>query len=118
MEIVITDGTVKQARDVESSEAFRVRAIANHLPRPELIAAATIIHNLDENSTGIRFETNAGPVLLMLPVAAGFDFQLIHESETGPVILQSIKAAERGRILAPRVIAYRLSEALRTRGLK
>ncbi|WP_338704388.1 hypothetical protein V2W30_41430 (plasmid) [Streptomyces sp. Q6] len=118
MEIVITDGTVKQAKDIETTEALHVRAIANHLPRPELIAAATIVHNLDENSTGIRFETNAGPVLLMLPVAAGFDFHLIHESETGPVILQTIKASGNGRILPPRVIAFRLSEALRTRGLK
>ncbi|MER5952063.1 hypothetical protein ABT127_39105 [Streptomyces sp. NPDC001904] len=118
MEITVTNGTVKQSKGIETPAALRARAIAGHLPRPELLSAATIVHNLDENFTGIRINTEAGAILLMLPVSPEFDFQLIHESETGPVILQAIKAHERGRILHQRVIAYRFSEALRTRGLK
>ncbi|MFE2991406.1 hypothetical protein [Streptomyces sp. NPDC059262] len=118
MEILVKGGTVKQSEGIETENANLARAIVNHLAFPEMLRGATIVHNIDENYTGIRFATNAGPVLLMLPVAPGFDFQLIHESEKGPVILQTIKARERNGVLHPRVIGFRLSDVLRNRGLK
>ncbi|NUK28301.1 hypothetical protein [Streptomyces lunaelactis] len=115
MEIVITEGKVRsETTGPDPPSAKRARTVANFLPRPELLTGATIVHNLDENYTGIRFETNAGPVVVMMPVAAGFEFTVVHESETGSRILGSIK----GQTLAARAIAYRISEFLRLKSLK
>ncbi|MFF8717525.1 hypothetical protein ACF07T_39935 [Streptomyces sp. NPDC015184] len=115
MEIIIAAGKVTASKTtIETPQAARARSIANFLPRPELLRGATIVHDQDEKTTAIRFETNAGPIRVMLPVATGFEFHVIHDSDTGPRILGSIK----GNSLPPRVIAFRISEFLRTRGLK
>ncbi|MGW1411316.1 hypothetical protein [Streptomyces sp. NPDC002403] len=115
MEIVISEGKVTRSRDaINAPQALRARSIANYLPRPELLREATIVHDQDEKTTSVRFETNAGPVRVMLPVETGFEFHVIHDSETGPRILGSIKGAS----LSARVVAFRISEFLRTRGLK
>ncbi|MFI9040945.1 hypothetical protein [Streptomyces sp. NPDC053726] len=115
MEIVISEGKVTRSRSaVNTPQALRARSIANYLPRPELLREATIVHDQDEKTTSIRFETNAGPIRVMLPVEIGFEFQVIHDSETGPRILGPI----RGSSLPARVVAFRISEFLRTRGLK
>ncbi|MFD9825494.1 hypothetical protein [Streptomyces violascens] len=115
MELVISEGIVRsQAQGPDTVHAQRARSIANFLPRPELLRDAVIVHNTDENYTGLRFDTAAGPVVVMMPVAAGFEFNVVHESETGPKILGSIK----GAALPARAIAYRVSEFLRLKGLK
>lgn len=115
MEIVITGGTVTAATDeIQNPQAVKARRIANYLPRPSLLTSAVIVHDRDEGSTSIRFDTEAGPVRIVMPVAQGFEFHVIHDSETGPRILGSI----RGTSLPVRAIAFRISEFLRTRGLK
>ncbi|MFE6020760.1 hypothetical protein ACFQ6O_29810 [Streptomyces sp. NPDC056441] len=115
MEIVISAGKVTSSTgEIETSQAVKARSIANFLPRPELLRDATIVHDQDENTTSIRFDTAAGPIRVLLPVAQGFEFHIIHDSDTGPRILGSI----RGASLPVRVIAFRISEFLRTRGLK
>ncbi|WP_345127865.1 hypothetical protein [Streptomyces chiangmaiensis] len=81
---------------------------------PELLRDAVIEHNRDDNLTSIRFDTTAGLVRILLPVAEGFEFNVIHDSDTGPRILGSF----RGSSLSVRAIAFRISEFLRTRGLK
>ncbi|GGN96414.1 hypothetical protein GCM10011579_097870 [Streptomyces albiflavescens] len=119
MEIVISAGKVTARTDeIKTPEAVKARRIANFLPRPELLTGATIVHNEDEKYTAIRFETGAGPVRVVLPVAEGFEFHIIHDSETGARILGSIPERHRGVSLSVRAIAYRISEFLRTRGLK
>ncbi|MFD5572995.1 hypothetical protein [Streptomyces cadmiisoli] len=115
MEIVISGGKVApSANEVTTPQAAKARRIANFLPRPELLRDAVIEHNQDDNTTSIRFETTAGPIRILLPVAQGFEFYIIHDSDTGPRILGTF----RGASLSVRAIAFRISEFLRTRGLK
>ncbi|CAM5595003.1 hypothetical protein [Streptomyces sp. NPDC020571] len=115
MEIVISAGKVTSGTaEINTPQAQKARGIANFLPRPELLRDAVIEHNQDENTTSIRFDTKAGPIRVVLPVAHGFEFQIIHDSETGPRILGTF----RGSSLPVRAVAYRISEFLRTRGLK
>ncbi|MEV6796536.1 hypothetical protein AB0M87_32150 [Streptomyces sp. NPDC051320] len=114
MELIIAEGKVSaEAAGPDSLNAQRARTIANYLPLPQLLAGAKVVHNLDENYTGIRIETAAGPVVIMMPVAAGFEFNIVHESETGPRILGTVK----GSSLPARAIAYRISEFFHTKGL-
>ncbi|MFE9604560.1 hypothetical protein [Streptomyces hokutonensis] len=115
MEIVILYGTVtSETGEIDTPQAQKARRIANFLPRPELLRDAIIVHDLDDNTTSIRFDTTAGPIRILLPVAEGFEFHFIHDSETGPRILGTF----RGASLPVRAIAFRISEFLRTRGLK
>ncbi|MFF7987854.1 hypothetical protein ACFZDK_54015 [Streptomyces sp. NPDC007901] len=115
MEIVISEGKVSPSADeITTPQAEKARRIANFLPRPELLRDAVIEHNQDEKTTSIRFETTAGPIRILLPVAQGFEFHIIHDSDTGPRILGTF----RGSSLSVRAIAFRISEFLRTRGLK
>jgi hypothetical protein len=119
VEIVIRAGKVKTATDaITTPQAMRARSIANFLPIPSLLTCATIVHNEDDNSTSIRFDTQAGPIRLVLPVAEGFEFHIIHDSDTGPRILDSIPSVVRGSSLSVRAVAFRISEFLRTRGLR
>ncbi|MFD7284021.1 hypothetical protein ACFV80_45365 [Streptomyces sp. NPDC059862] len=115
MEIVISAGKVTPgAEEIKTPQATKARRIANFLPRPELLRDAVIEHNQDDNTTSIRFDTTAGPIRILLPVAQGFEFHIIHDSDTGPRILGTI----RGDSLSVRAVAFRISEFLRTRGLK
>ncbi|WP_405656398.1 hypothetical protein [Streptomyces sp. NBC_00079] len=115
MEIVIINGKVtSEAGEIDTPQAKKARRIANFLPRPELLRDAVIVHNQDEHTTSIRFDTTAGPIRILLPVAQGFEFHVIHDSDTGPRILGSI----RGASLSVRAAAFRISEFMRTRGLK
>jgi hypothetical protein len=115
MEIVIRGGKVAPSTDeITTLQAAKARRIANFLPRPELLRDAVIEHNQDENTTSIRFETTAGPIRILLPVAQGYEFHIIHDSDTGPRILGSFRDAR----LSVRAVAFRISEFLRTRGLK
>ncbi|WP_326757313.1 hypothetical protein OHB35_53330 [Streptomyces phaeochromogenes] len=115
MEIVIAAGRVTpNADEITTPQAVKARRIANFLPRPVLLRDAVIVHNQDDNTTSIRFDTTAGPIRILLPVAEGFEFHVIHDSDTGARILGSI----RGGSISVRAIAYRISEFLRTRGLK
>ncbi|MEU6610316.1 hypothetical protein ABZ922_35610 [Streptomyces shenzhenensis] len=115
MEIVISGGRVApSAEEITTPQAAKARRIANFLPRPELLRDAVIEHNQDDNTTSIRFETMAGPIRILLPVAQGFEFYIIHDSDTGPRILGTF----RGESLSVRAVAFRISEFLRTRGLK
>ncbi|MFE5082820.1 hypothetical protein [Streptomyces mirabilis] len=85
MEIVISGGKVAPGTDeITTPQAAKARRIANYLPRPELLRDAVIEHNQDDNTTSIRFETAAGPIRILLPVAQGFEFHIIHDSDTGP----------------------------------
>ncbi|MGW7824108.1 hypothetical protein ACWGLF_39785 [Streptomyces puniciscabiei] len=115
MEIVITNGKVtSETGDIDTPQAQKARRIANFFPRPELLRDAVIVHNQDDHTTSIRFDTAAGPIRILLPVAQGFEFHIIHDSDTGPRILGTF----RGASLTVRAVAYRISEFLRTRGLK
>ncbi|MER8009749.1 hypothetical protein [Streptomyces sp. NPDC094149] len=115
MEIVITNGKVTpETGEIDTPQAKKARRIANYLPRPELLRDAVIVHDQDEHTTSIRFDTMAGPIRILLPVAQGFEFHIIHDSDTGPRILGSI----RGASLSIRAVAFRISEFMRTRGLK
>jgi hypothetical protein len=115
VEIVISGGKVAPSTDeITTPQAVKARRIANFLPRPELLRDAVIEHNQDDNTTSIRFETTAGPIRILLPVAQGFEFHIIHDSDTGPRILGTF----RGGSLSVRAVAFRISEFLRTRGLK
>ncbi|MGV9351222.1 hypothetical protein ACWDSD_42240 [Streptomyces spiralis] len=115
VEIVISGGKVAPSADeITTPQAAKARRIANFLPRPELLRDAVIVHNQDENTTSIRFDTTAGPIRVLLPVAEGFEFHIVHDSDTGPRILGTF----RGAALSVRAVAYRISEFLRTRGLK
>ncbi|OIJ99034.1 hypothetical protein BIV25_11050 [Streptomyces sp. MUSC 14] len=115
MEIVIVNGKVTpETAKINTPQAEKARGIANFLPRPELLRDAVIVHDQDEKTTSIRFDTAAGPVRVLLPVAQGFEFHIIHESDTGPRILGTF----RGASLPVRSVAFRISEFLRTRGLK
>lgn len=115
VEIVITNGKVtSEPGEINTPQAKRARGIANFFPRPELLRDAVIVHDQDDHTTSIRFDTTAGPIRILLPVAEGFEFHFIHDSETGPRILGTF----RGGSLSVRAIAFRISEFLRTRGLK
>ncbi|TVZ84734.1 hypothetical protein [Streptomyces sp. BK340] len=115
MEIVISGGKVALSSDeIKTPQAAKARQIANFLPRPELLWDAVIVHNQDDNTTSIRFDTMAGPIRILLPVAQGFEFHIIHDSETGPRILGTFRSAK----LSVRAVAFRISEFLRTHGLK
>lgn len=115
VEIVISRGKVASGADgITTPQAAKARRIANFLPRPELLRDAVIVHNQDDNTTSIRFDTAAGPIRVLLPVAQGFEFYIIHDSDTGPRILGSF----RGASLSVRAVSFRISEFLRTRGLK
>ncbi|MFF7130426.1 hypothetical protein [Streptomyces sp. NPDC008240] len=120
MEIVISGGKVAPSTDeITTPQAAKARQIANFLPRPELLQGAVIVHNQDDNTTSIRFETTAGPIRILLPVAQGFEFHIIHDSDTGPRILGTFRSTSpRGVSLSVRAVAFRISEFLRTRGLK
>lgn len=118
VEILIRAGKVKATTEaIDTPQAKRARGIANFLPIPNLHRYATIVHNEDDNTTSIRFDTQAGPIRLVLPVADGFEFHIIHDGDTGPRILDSIPSVVRGTSLSVRAVAFRVSEFLRTRGL-
>ncbi|MEU0949877.1 hypothetical protein ABZ379_45555 [Streptomyces canus] len=115
MEIAMIYGTVtSDIGEINTPQALKARRIANFLPRPELVRDAVIVHDLDDDTTSIRFDTMAGPVRFLLPIAQGFEFYVIHDSDVGPRILGSF----RGSSLSVKAVAFRISEFLRTRGLK
>lgn len=118
MEIVVSEGRVRPLvfpDRLETPQAVMARRIANSLPFPALLESARIVHNKDENYTGIRIDTNAGPIVFMMPVEPGFDFSLVHESDTGMRLLCVMRA--RGASPNARQVAYRLCQTLRTKGL-
>ncbi|MFI7406905.1 DUF932 domain-containing protein [Streptomyces sp. NPDC049541] len=90
MEIVIIDGKVtSEPGEINTPQAKRARGIANFFPRPELLRDAVIVHDQDEHTTSIRFDTTAGPIRILLPVAQGFEFHFIHDSETGQRMIEA-----------------------------
>lgn len=109
VEIVISAGVVRTAEEApDTPEARQARAIANLLPTPSLLAKARILHHEDEGYTGIRFDTDAGPVVLMMPVEAGFEYHVVHETDEGPNILRSYPGT-----LRPQAVAFRFAEYMR-----
>ncbi|WP_031510866.1 hypothetical protein [Streptomyces megasporus] len=115
-EIVVADGRVRPLifpERLETPQAAMARRIANNLPFPALVEKSRIVHNRDENYTGIRVETQAGPIVFMMPVTSGFEFNVVHESETGPRLL----CVMRGTSLNARQVAARFCFWLRSRGL-
>ncbi|MCF2435954.1 hypothetical protein LV779_22080 [Streptomyces thinghirensis] len=71
MEIQITDNPSAAARRTERAHErpgnIQARTIANFLPLSCARAGANIVHNLDANYTGIRFDTKVGLVVLEMP---------------------------------------------------
>ncbi|MFF4283031.1 hypothetical protein ACFY0Z_30140 [Streptomyces kronopolitis] len=114
MEILVSNGTVSVVEERDTAQALQARAVANYLPRPALVEAARIVHNEDENYTGIRFNTKIGYIELMLPIAPEFEYTLVHIAPDATRILK-FKVQRRSR--QPRQVAYALSEFLRTRGI-
>ncbi|WP_406347023.1 hypothetical protein [Streptomyces sp. NBC_00648] len=115
MEIVISEGRVTSLKsEILNPQAGAARRIANYLPRPELLRDAVIQHNRDEGTTSIRFDTKAGPIRFLIPASREMEYQFIHDTDDGPVILGSF----RGFSLPSRTVAFRISEFLRMRGLK
>ncbi|WP_369153858.1 hypothetical protein [Streptomyces sp. R02] len=68
MEIQISGGIVRRVRGGQdapvNSLAIQARTVANFLPLICQRAGASIVHNVDANYTGIRFDTKVGPVVL------------------------------------------------------
>ena len=115
-ELVISDGRVRPLifpERLENPQALMARRIANALPFPNLLEKSRIVHNKDENYTGIRIDTAAGPVVFMMPLSPEFEFSLVHESETGKRLLCVMRGTSRNS----RQVAYKLCFWLRSRGL-
>ncbi|WP_369383308.1 hypothetical protein [Streptomyces sp. cg36] len=115
MEIVIAGDKVTSLKvEIATAQAKAARRIANFLPRPELLRDAVIQHNQDEGTTSIRFDTKAGPIRFLIPGSPVMEYQFIHDTDDGPVILGSF----RGFSIPDRTVAFRISEFLRMHGLK
>ncbi|MGW0779113.1 hypothetical protein ACWD01_37275 [Streptomyces sp. NPDC002835] len=114
-ESVIRDGAIQHMQGPSTVQAVQARNIAHHLPRPELLLAASVVHNYDERFTGIRFETAAGPFLVLMPVEAGFSYAIVYMPENR-IVGSIVGNVASSQVSAPKV-AFRISEYFGTRGL-
>lgn len=96
--------------------AIQARTIANFLPLLCQRAGANIVHNVDANYTGIRFDTKVGPVVLEIPVNGGL-YRLVHElPEPDAQGRTEVEMRRFPQIYKPQGIALITAEFLRTRG--
>jgi hypothetical protein len=118
VEIVIAQGCVTAVtRGPESEKASAARQIASYLPLPSLLDKARVLHDQDGNMTSLQLPTYAGPALVVMPAAEEFEYVIIHEGEAGRRIIGTVRREDR-RVRQPlRVIAYRVTEFLRSRAL-
>lgn len=120
MEIQISDGIVRRVRGGEDAPmnglAIQARTIANFLPLLCQRTGAKVVHNSDANYTGIRFDTNVGPVVLEMPTGDA-PYRLVHElivpDENGRTEVEMRRFPQ---IYKPHGIALITAEFLRTRG--
>lgn len=96
--------------------AIQARTVANFLPLMCQRAGANIVHNIDANYTGIRFDTKVGPVVLEMPKGEQ-PYRIVHEfiepDETGRTEVEMRRFPQ---IYKPQGIALMTSEFLRSRG--
>ncbi|MGW5136809.1 hypothetical protein [Streptomyces sp. NPDC004135] len=120
MEIQISGGIVRRVRGGQDAPmdglAIQARTVANFLPLMCQRAGANIVHNIDANYTGIRFDTKVGPVVLEMPKGEQ-PYRIVHEfiepDETGRTEVEMRRFPQ---IYKPQGIALMTSEFLRSRG--
>ncbi|MFJ3445939.1 hypothetical protein ACIPM2_32750 [Streptomyces sp. NPDC086081] len=120
MEIQISGGIVRRVRGGQKAPvnglAIQARTVANFLPLMCQRAGAKIVHNIDANYTGIRFDTKVGPVVLEMP-KGDQPYRIVHEfiepDETGRTEVEMRRFPQ---IYKPQGIALMTSEFLRSRG--
>ncbi|MFF0142642.1 hypothetical protein ACFYRN_40195 [Streptomyces sp. NPDC005227] len=81
MEIQISDDTVRRVRPADApvnALAIQARTVANFLPLSVRRVGTTIVHNLDDQYTGIRVDTKEGPIVLEMPVGDA-PYRLVHQ---------------------------------------
>ncbi|MGW6275710.1 hypothetical protein [Streptomyces sp. NPDC055060] len=120
MELQITDGIVRGVRGADApmtGRAVQARTIANFLPLQCARAGVKIVHNLDRNYTGIRFETKAaGPVVLEMPTG-GEPYRLVQEFiDPDRAGRTEVELRRFPQIYRPHGIALITSEFLRSSG--
>jgi len=120
VELKITDGIVRgmSGADAPMTEpAIRARTIANLLPLLCARAGVRIVHNVDRNYTGIRFETRAaGPVVLEMPTGDQ-PYRLVQEFiEPDEAGRMEVELRRFPQIYKPQGIAYITAEFLRSFG--
>ncbi|MDQ0956122.1 hypothetical protein QFZ24_010131 [Streptomyces phaeochromogenes] len=120
MEIRISDGIVRRVRGGKNAPmnglAIQARTVANFLPLICQRAGASIVHNTDENYTGIRFDTKVGPVVLEIPTGDR-PYRLVHQlpepDENGRTEVEMRRFPQ---IYKPRGVAHITAEFLISRG--
>jgi hypothetical protein len=120
VEIQISEGIVRRVRGGQDAPmtglAVQARTIANFLPLMCQRAGASIVHNVDANYTGIRFDTKVGPVILEIPMGDR-PYRLVHEliepDETGRV---NVEMRRFPQIYKPQGIAHITAGFLSSRG--
>jgi hypothetical protein len=120
MEIQISGGIVRRVRGGQDAPvnglAIQARTVANFLPLICQRAGANIVHNVDANYTGIRFDTKVGPVVLEMP-KGDQPYRVVHEliepDEKGRTEVEMRRFPQ---IYKPQGIAHITAEFLRTRG--
>ncbi|MGW4107730.1 hypothetical protein [Streptomyces sp. NPDC004976] len=120
MEISISGGIVRRVRGGQDAPmtglAIQARTIAGFLPLVCARMGAKVVHNVDANYTGIRFDTKVGPVVLEMPVG-DLPYRLVHEfvepDEKGRTEVEMRRFPQ---IYKPNGIALMTAEFLRTRG--
>ncbi|MGP4014110.1 hypothetical protein [Streptomyces sp. 4N124] len=120
MEIQISDGIVRRVRGGKNAPmnglAIQARTVANFLPLLCQRAGAKIVHNADANYTGIRFDTNVGPVVLEMPTGDG-PYRLVHEfNEPDEYGRTEVEMRRFPQIYKPRGVAHITAEFLSSRG--
>ncbi|MFI6340769.1 hypothetical protein [Streptomyces sp. NPDC050535] len=119
MEIKISDGIVSRVRGADAPMtglAIQARKVANFLPLSVRRAGADIIHNVDDKYTGIRVNTNRGPVVLEMPTGDSA-YRLVHQlpepNEDGQT---EVEMRHFPQIYKPQGIAHIMGQFLESRG--
>ncbi|GHC88618.1 hypothetical protein [Streptomyces flavofungini] len=119
MEIQISDGIVHRIpgdKALMNHRAIQARSIANFLPLLCQRADAKIVHNIDANYTGIRFDTKHGAVVLEVPFGDG-PYRLVRELvEPDRAGRTSVEMLRFPQLYKPQGIAHMTAEFLSTRG--
>ncbi|MFJ8158541.1 hypothetical protein [Streptomyces sp. NPDC094468] len=120
MEILVSGGMVGQCASGESipvdALSIRARQIMNLLPVRLQRCAPVVIHNVDENYTGIRFTTKRGFVVLEMS-AGDRPYRLVQQfDEPDELGRMEVELRQIPKIYKPHGVAFIVSEFLLSRG--